>query len=108
MSITINGNGTVSGLTAAPNLTSSGLTTGKILQVKSVTKTDGGFSTNSTSYTDVTGLSVAITPTSSNSKILVSANIHGIGDGSTQAYFRFMRDSTATVSYTHLTLPTKA
>ena len=28
---------------------------GGIVQVKSVTKTDGDFNTNSTSYTDVTG-----------------------------------------------------
>ena len=101
MSITINGYGTISGISAgglpAGTVTSATLASGvggKVLQVKSVTKTDAAFSTTSTSYTDVTGLSVAITPTSSNSKILVSANIHGIGDGSTQAYFRFMRDST--------------
>ena len=36
---------------------------GKIGQVVSTTKTDG-FSTSSTSVTDVTGLSVSITPTS--------------------------------------------
>ena len=102
MSITINGNGTISGVSTgglpdgcvdADTLASSAR--GKVLQVKSVTKTDGDFNTNSTSYTDVTGLSVSITPTSSNSKILVSANIHGIGDSSTQAYLRFVRDSTA-------------
>tara|TARA_B100000945_G_scaffold306514_1_gene294069 strand:- start:24 stop:545 length:522 start_codon:yes stop_codon:yes gene_type:complete len=68
---------------------------GGIVQVKSVTKTDGDFSTNSGSYTDVTGLSVSITPTRSDSKILIFANLHGVGDSSTQAYFRFMRDSTA-------------
>ena len=68
---------------------------GGIVQVKSVTKTDGDFNTNSTSYTDITGLSVSITPTRSDSKILIFANIHGVGDSSTQAYFRFMRDSTA-------------
>ena len=68
---------------------------GGIVQVKSVTKTDGDFNTNSTSYTDITGLSVSITPTRSDSKILIFANLHGVGDSSTQAYFRFMRDSTA-------------
>ena len=68
---------------------------GGIVQVKSVTKTDGDFSTSSASYTDVTGLSVSITPTRSDSKILIFANLHGVGDSSTQAYFRFMRDSTA-------------
>ena len=41
----------------------------KIGQVVSTTKTDG-FSTSSTSVTDVTGLSVSITPTSTSSKVL--------------------------------------
>ena len=68
---------------------------GGVIQVKSATKTDGNFNTSSSTYTDVTGLSVAITPTRSDSKILIFANLHGVGDSSTQAYFRFMRDSTA-------------
>ena len=68
---------------------------GGVIQVKSATKTDGDFNTSSSSYTDVTGLSVSITPTRSDSKILIFATIHGVGDSSTQAYFRFMRDSTA-------------
>ena len=68
---------------------------GGIIQVKSTTKTDGNFSTSSSSYVDVTGLSVSITPKRSDSKILIFANLHGVGDSSTQAYFRFMRDSTA-------------
>ena len=68
---------------------------GGVIQVKSATKTDGDFNTSSSSFVDVTGLSVSITPTRSDSKILIFANIHGVGDSSTQAYFRFMRDSTA-------------
>ena len=67
---------------------------GGVIQVKSATKTDGNFNTSSSSFVDVTGLSVSITPTRSDSKILIFATIHGIGDSSTQAYFRFMRDST--------------
>ena len=43
---------------------------GGVIQVKSTTKTDT-FTTNSTSFTDITGLSVSITPTISDSKILV-------------------------------------
>jgi hypothetical protein len=43
---------------------------GAILQVVSTTKTDT-FSTTSTSYTDVTGLSASITPQFTSSKILV-------------------------------------
>ena len=45
-------------------------TKGKVLQVVSTSKTDS-FSTTSTSYVDVTGLSVSITPASSSNKIYV-------------------------------------
>jgi hypothetical protein len=51
---------------------------GKVLQVVSTTKTDT-FTTSSTSYTDVTGLSVSITPTSATSKILIFVNMMGQG-----------------------------
>ena len=43
---------------------------GKILQVVQTAKTDT-FTTSSTSFTDLTGLSVAITPSSTSSKVLV-------------------------------------
>ncbi|MDB2513516.1 hypothetical protein N9Y31_03275, partial [Alphaproteobacteria bacterium] len=65
---------------------------GKVLQIVSTDKTDT-FSTTSTSFVDVTGLSVQITPSSTSSKILVtgalvcSATNHWI-------YARLMRDST--------------
>tara|TARA_B100000900_G_scaffold324240_1_gene283867 strand:+ start:187 stop:708 length:522 start_codon:yes stop_codon:yes gene_type:complete len=67
---------------------------GGIIQVRSTTKTDGDFNTSSSSFVDVTGLSVTITPTRSDSKILIFATVHGVGNSSTQAYFRFMRNST--------------
>ena len=44
---------------------------GSAIQTKSTTKTDV-FSTTSTSFTDVTGLSVNITPSSSSNKVLVT------------------------------------
>ena len=47
---------------------------GKILQVKSVSKTDS-FSTDVNSWTDVTGLSLTITPSATSSKILVQASL---------------------------------
>lgn len=43
---------------------------GKILQVVSTTKTDT-FTSTSTSFVDITGLSVAITPSATSSKILI-------------------------------------
>jgi len=47
---------------------------GNVLQVVSATKTDT-FSTANTSYTDVTGLSVTITPASASNKILIIASV---------------------------------
>jgi hypothetical protein len=51
---------------------------GKILQVVTVLKQDS-FTTTSTSYTDVTGLTVSITPTSATSTILVMVSL-GLGN----------------------------
>jgi hypothetical protein len=48
-----------------------------ILQVKSTTKKDGYAATSPQgSFTDITGLSVDITPTSTNNKILIFAHVH--------------------------------
>jgi hypothetical protein len=67
---------------------------GKILQVVSTTKTDT-FTTSSTSFVDVTGLSVTITPTSATSKIWVVGTVSGAGDsGVANSAFRLVRDST--------------
>ena len=52
---------------------------GKILQVQSTVKTDS-FSSNSSSFVDITGLSVSITPSSTSSKILVFSNFSVSGD----------------------------
>tara|TARA_R100001463_G_C3466583_1_gene215447 strand:- start:196 stop:759 length:564 start_codon:yes stop_codon:yes gene_type:complete len=61
---------------AANAVTAAKRGSGAILQVKQVVKTDS-FSTSSESSVDVTGLSVAITPTSSSSKILVIFSGYG-------------------------------
>ena len=63
-----NNSGTV--LTSASSLTASQLPTGSVLQVLQTVKTDV-FSTTSTTMTDITGLSVSITPSSSSNKTLV-------------------------------------
>ena len=49
---------------------------GKVLQVVSATKTDTA-TTASTSFSDISGLSVAITPAATSSKVLVTAVIYG-------------------------------
>jgi len=59
---------------ALTNVTSAGLPTGSVLQAKTATKTDTQ-STTSNSFTDITGLSVSITPSSTNSKILVLCTV---------------------------------
>ena len=55
---------------ASGNISFAGAGAGKILQVVSTTKTDP-FSTTSTSFADVPGVSVSITPTSATSKVFV-------------------------------------
>jgi len=54
------------------------------------------FTSTSSSFTDITGLAVAITPTASSSKILVHFSLVGSQNvGVERAAFRLMRDSTA-------------
>jgi hypothetical protein len=67
---------------------------GKILQVVSTAKTDV-FTTASSTYVDITGLSVSITPTSASSKIFVTATVIFGATGRDSAYIQLMRDSTA-------------
>jgi hypothetical protein len=71
------------------------LPTGSVLQVVSTTKTDT-FTTTSTTFTDITGLSVSITPTSASSKILVIYNFQASAtSGEYTAGFQLVRNSTA-------------
>lgn len=66
-----------------------------IIQVVSATKTNT-FSMASTSWTDVTGLSVSITPTSASSKILVLINMNWTtSDYRNGSGYQIVRDSTA-------------
>ena len=45
-------------------------TTGKVLQVVTATKTDS-FSSTSSSYTDLTGITANITPASTSNKVMI-------------------------------------
>lgn len=67
---------------------------GAVLQVVQTVKTDT-FSTNSGSFTDITGMSVSITPKFSTSKILVLNTIAIGGSAADQLTLRLVRDSTA-------------
>lgn len=73
--------------------------TGNIIQVVSAVKTDTAtISSGSPSvFTDISGLSVNITPRYSNSRMLIKSMICYGSDNSTaiRGFFRFVRDSTA-------------
>ena len=92
MSITKLNNLSISAVTALP----SGVG-GKVLQVVSTTKTDV-FSSTSSSFVDITGLSVSITPSNSSNKILVISYINGIGADAASGTFghqlQLVRNST--------------
>ena len=68
--------------------------TSGVVQVKSTAKTDT-FTTSSATFTDITGLSVSITPTSASNKILVIATYHDNYTSNENGFTRLMRDSTA-------------
>jgi hypothetical protein len=70
------------------------LPAGSVLQVLSTTKTDT-FSTTSSSFVDVTGLSVSITPSSATSKIFVFACVLYVNGANNRTAWRLVRDSTA-------------
>ena len=77
-------------------LTSGTGIAGGIIQIKqTILKSQFTVSQNvSSGYTDLTGLSVAITPTRSDSKILVRAFIYNSISNNNVIFFRLLRGST--------------
>ena len=70
---------------------------GKVLQVVSTTKTDtfsGSATSDNNTYSDITGMSLAITPASSSNKILVNFSAYGNCYDS-DGWIRLSRGSTA-------------
>jgi hypothetical protein len=97
MRINASGNVEVVGTltTSSRGIAKASMPAGSVLQVVSTTKTDS-FSTSATSMTDVTGLSVSITPTASTSKILVLLTLNLAGaNGNAGASYQLVRGSTA-------------
>ena len=107
MAITIDGTaGTIAGLVAGglPDgivdgdmlasgaITSVAMPTGSVLQVVSTTKSDV-FSVSSSTFTEITGLTATITPTSASSKVMVFLTIGGATSGGYSGG-RLYRDST--------------
>ena len=77
---------------ASGNLSFASVAGGKILQVKSATKTDTQ-STSSANYSDISGLSITITP-SSGTKILVICTLQYGGQNNSYTGFKVYRDGT--------------
>jgi len=71
----------------------SGIDTGKLGQAVQTVKTDN-FSTSSGSYTDITGMSVSITPSSTSSKILIKTCISWGGGQNVYGFGKIVRGST--------------
>lgn len=90
MPIAINGTGTISGVSAG-GLTSA--SNGRILQVVQTIKVDT-FTTTSTSYTNITGMSVSITPFSASNKILVVVSANTGTDNTYRCALGLTRNST--------------
>ena len=120
MAITINGDGTLTGISVgglpdgivdtdmlatdavsaaklqSTAVTSGDLPTGSILQVIQTVKTSFFSTTTTDSWVDVTGVSVAITPASTSNKILLMCTGYtGNGNNDSFHHLRILRDSTS-------------
>ena len=78
---------------ADATLLTSNTSTGKILQVKNAIKTDTQSVTNNT-FTDISGLSISITPSSSSNKILFRGYVSLGTESNTVMAIKIFRDST--------------
>ena len=75
--------------------TLSGVTTGKVLQVvQAIEQRDSNASCSGTSYSNVTGLECAITPSATSSKILVEASFYVHTQSQNYSDITLFRDST--------------
>jgi len=86
-----------SGGTSALTIDSSGNVNipGSVVQVLSTTKVDDHFQSTSTSFVDVTGVTLTISPKFSTSKVLVTVSgAYGMNTASRIASFNIVRDST--------------
>ena len=81
-------------VTGALTVNGAALAGGKIAQVVSTTKRDT-FSTSSSSFTDISGMSVSITPSSSSSKILVSVQLSHGGAVGLHAHGKLLRNGSS-------------
>jgi hypothetical protein len=75
-------------------IAAAALPAGSVLQVVSTTKTSVFSSTAVSTWTDITGLTVSITPSSTSNKILVSFSINAVSNVN-NIFIRLVRNSTA-------------
>ena len=73
----------------------TGANAGEIIQVVSTTKVDTFSQSATTTFADVTGLSVSITPASASNKVLITGYVNGANLSGYKVAFRLLRDSTA-------------
>jgi len=89
--ITVGQSGDTISIPSGATLSASGL--GKIGQVLQTTKTDTT-SISSSTFAQISGFSVSITPSATTSKILCMVQLN-LGNNSTNLYVRLMRDTTS-------------
>ena len=100
MPITLNGNGTVTGLAALPD---SAMAVGSVLQTVYASTPDASYSSNGNNWIDY--LSASITPTSSSNKILIYHVVTYGGNDNSYAAGRIYRSGSGTTN-THVRTPT--
>ena len=89
-------NASLGAITALP----AAIPTGKILQVSNLVETSSGQTIGSSSYVDLTGVTVNITPTATSSKILIMANLAGRLAADRGYGMQFVRGSTSVYATT--------
>lgn len=69
----------------------------RVLQVVSTSKTDTFTSATTGAWTDITGMTVSVTPSATTSKVFITAAVmaSGVQAGTASRYIRLVRDSTA-------------
>ena len=98
--ITLSGNANVTGafaVTGDMGIAAADLPTGSVLQVVSTNKTDTFTSATEQIWTDITGMSVSITPSSTSSKIIIIVSMFGVfwQTGYNGCILSLLRNSTA-------------
>ena len=121
MAITINGTGTITGISAGglPDncVTAADLATtldlssntvtlpsgtgGRILQVQSDTAYATSTHSIPSSYTQTSGLSVTLTPASTSSRFVVMVSLYADGTGTSYGYFQLRRGASQNIGVQH-------